>query len=70
MGRLRRYRIKGADISLGRGDKHVLRLVEWIEPFNPDPAYPPLFNHIAINRVALMTPDLKPVPEDGLLLEI
>ena len=35
------FRFKGADIALGRGDNHVLRLVQWIEPYNADPAYPP-----------------------------
>jgi hypothetical protein len=36
----------------------VLRLVQWIEPFNPDPAYPPPINHIGIDRIALMVPNL------------
>ncbi len=52
------FRRKGADISLGRGDNHVLRLVQWIEPFDPDPSYPPPINHIGINRIALLVPDL------------
>lgn len=52
------FRIKGADISLGRGDNHVLRLVQWVEPFNPEPSYPPPINHIGINRIALIVPDL------------
>jgi catechol 2,3-dioxygenase-like lactoylglutathione lyase family enzyme len=52
------FRIRGADISLGRGDHHVLRLVQWIEPFDPEPAYPPPINHIGINRIALLVPDL------------
>ena len=52
------FRIKGADIALGRGDHHVLRLVQWLDPYNADPAYPPPINHIGINRIALMVPDL------------
>lgn len=52
------FKIKGADISLGRGDNHVLRLIQWIEPFNPEPAYPPPINHIGINRIALVVPDV------------
>ncbi len=54
----RPFRFKGADIALGRGDRHVLRLVQWIEPYNPDPAYPAPINHIGINRIALMVPNL------------
>ena len=50
--------IKGADVSLGRGDNHVLRLVQWIKPHNPEPAYPPPINHIGINRIALVVADL------------
>ena len=53
------FKIKGADIALGRGDQHVLRLVQWITPFDPDPAYPPPINHIGINRIALMVPDVE-----------
>jgi catechol 2,3-dioxygenase-like lactoylglutathione lyase family enzyme len=52
------FRIKGADISLGRGDQHVLRLVQWIEPYDADPAYPAPINHIGINRIALVVVDL------------
>ncbi len=47
------FRIKGADISLARGDNHRLRLIQWIEPFDSDPAYPPPINRIGINRIAL-----------------
>jgi len=53
------FKIKGADIALERGDKHVLRLVQWVTPFNPEPAYPPPINHIGINRIALMVPDVE-----------
>lgn len=54
----RPFRIKGADISLGRGDNHVLRLIQWIDPYDPEPAYPPPVNHIGINRIALLVPDV------------
>ncbi len=54
----RPFRIKGADIAIARGDQHVLRLVQWIEPFDPQPAYPPPINHIGINRIALLVPDV------------
>lgn len=52
------FEIKGVDIALGRGDHHVLRLVQWVKPFNPEPPYPPPINHIGINRIALLVPDL------------
>lgn len=54
----RPFRIKGADISIERGDRHVLRLVQWLDPFDPEAAYPPPINHIGINRIALMVPDV------------
>ena len=50
--------IKGADIAIGVGDRHVLRLVQWITPFNDEPPYPPPINRIGINRIALLVPDL------------
>jgi catechol 2,3-dioxygenase-like lactoylglutathione lyase family enzyme len=53
------FRFKGVDVALGRGDRHVLRLVQWLSPFNPEPAYPPPINHIGINRIALMVPDME-----------
>ena len=53
------FEIKGADIALARGDQHVLRLVQWITPFDPEPAYPAPINHIGINRIALMVPDIE-----------
>ncbi|MGI9327908.1 MAG: VOC family protein, partial [Pseudomonadales bacterium] len=52
------FEIKGADIALARGDQHVLRLVQWLSPYDPEPAYPPPINHIGINRIALVVPDL------------
>jgi glyoxylase I family protein len=52
------FEIRGADIAIERGDRHVLRLVQWIQPFDPEPAYPPPINHIGINRIALLVPDV------------
>jgi catechol 2,3-dioxygenase-like lactoylglutathione lyase family enzyme len=52
------FQFKGADIALGVGDRHVLRLIQWIEPYNPEPSYAPPINHIGINRIALLTPDI------------
>lgn len=52
------FEIKGADISLGSGDHHVLRLVQWIKPYDADPSYPPPINHFGINRIALLVADL------------
>ena len=52
------FQIKGADIAIERGDGHTLRLVQWIEPFDPEPAYPPPINRIGINRIALLVPDV------------
>ena len=54
----RAFRIRGVDVALGRGDHHVLRLVQWLEPYNDDPAYPAPINHIGIDRIALMVGDL------------
>jgi catechol 2,3-dioxygenase-like lactoylglutathione lyase family enzyme len=53
------FRIRGADIAIARGDRHVLRLTQWLEPFDPEPPYPPPINHIGINRIALMVPDVE-----------
>lgn len=52
-------RYKGADVALNRGDRHRLRLLQWLEPFNPEPAYPPPINHKGINRLALTVPDVE-----------
>ena len=52
------FQFKGADIAIGVGDRHVLRLIQWIKPFNPEPPYPPPINHIGINRIALLVPDI------------
>ena len=51
----RPFRVVGADIALGRGDRHVLRLTQWIAPFDPAPANPAPINRIGIQRIALLT---------------
>ena len=50
--------IRGADISLANGDGNTLRLVQWLEPFNPEPPYPPPISHIGIHRIALAVTNL------------
>ena len=50
---------RGADVALDRGDRHRLRLLQWITPFDPEPAYPPPINHKGINRLALTVPDVE-----------
>ena len=52
-------RYRGADIAITRGDRHRLRLLRWLEPFDPEPAYPPPINHKGINRLALTVPDVE-----------
>ena len=52
------FEYKGADVTLGRGDKHTLRLLQWITPFNPEPPYPAPINRIGIHRVAVAVADM------------
>jgi len=52
-------RYRGADIAINRGDHHRIRLLQWLEPFNPAPAYAPPINHKGINRLALTVPDVE-----------
>ena len=52
------FEIRGADVSLPGGDRNTLRIMQWIEPFDPAPTYPPPINHIGINRIALAVQDL------------
>ena len=40
-------------MALDRGNRHRLRLFQWIVHFNPGPAYPPPINHTDINRLAV-----------------
>ena len=48
------FHVKGADLSLGRGDHHVLRLTQWLDPYNPEPANPAPINRIGIQRIAFL----------------
>ena len=52
------FEIRGADISLSGGDRNKLRLMQWIEPFDPSPPYPAPISHIGIHRIALAVQDL------------
>jgi len=52
-------RYRGADVAIDRGDFHRIRLLQWLEPFDPEPAYPPPINHKGINRLALTVPDVE-----------
>jgi catechol 2,3-dioxygenase-like lactoylglutathione lyase family enzyme len=52
------FKIRSADVRIERGDRHTLRLTQWLQPFNPEPAYPPPINRIGINRIALLVPDM------------
>ena len=52
-------RYRGADVAINRGDFHRIRLLQWLEPFDPEPAYPPPINHKGINRLALTVPDVE-----------
>lgn len=53
------FEYKGADVALARGDKHRLRLLQWITPFNPEPPYPAPINHIGIHRIAVVVADME-----------
>lgn len=48
----------GAEVALGRGDKHRLRLLQWITPFDSSPPYPAPINHIGIHRIAVVVADM------------
>jgi len=52
------FEIRGADISLSGGDRNKLRLMQWIEPFDPSSPYPAPISHIGIHRIALAVQDL------------
>ncbi len=52
------FRLRGADVSLPAGDRHTLRLIQWLEPFLDEPPYPAPISHIGIHRIALAVADL------------
>ena len=52
------FHVRGADVSLGRGDHHVLRLTQWLDPYDPEAAHPAPINRIGIQRIALLVADL------------
>ncbi|MBM4382579.1 MAG: VOC family protein [Deltaproteobacteria bacterium] len=54
----RPFRVRGADVALGRGDRHVLRLTQWLEPFDAEPANAAPINRIGIQRIALLAVDV------------
>lgn len=53
------FEYKGAEVGLARGDKHRLRLLQWVTPFNPEPPYPAPINHIGIHRIAVVVADME-----------
>ncbi len=54
----RPFTLRGADIALPDGDQHRVRLVQWIDPYDDEPPYPPPINHVGIDRMALAVRDL------------
>ena len=52
------FEIDGALIT-HRSDGSALELVQWIEPFDPEPAYPIPINHLGIHRIAFSTSDIE-----------
>ena len=52
------FTVRTVDVAITKGDKHRLRLSQWVTPFNSEPAYPPPINHIGINRLAVLVTDL------------
>ena len=52
------FRIRGADLSMTTGDRSLIRLVQWLDPVSPGPAYPPPISHLGINRIAVGVEDL------------
>jgi len=52
------FEYMGAEVGLARGDKHRLRLLQWITPFNAEPPYPAPINHIGIHRIAVVVADM------------
>ncbi len=52
------FTIHGADVSLAGGDRNTLRIIQWLDPFDPSPPYPAPISHIGIHRIALAVQNL------------
>ena len=52
------FQRRGAEIAIPGGDRHRLQLVQWLDPYDDEPPYPPPINHIGIDRIALAVTDL------------
>jgi catechol 2,3-dioxygenase-like lactoylglutathione lyase family enzyme len=51
------YRLKGA-VLVHKVDGSIIELVQWLEPFNPEPPYAVPINHLGIHRTAFSTTDI------------
>ncbi len=49
---------RGADVTIPNGDRHRLRLVQWVRPYDDAPPYPAPISHIGIQRLALLVANL------------
>jgi catechol 2,3-dioxygenase-like lactoylglutathione lyase family enzyme len=58
MGFAAPYNIDGA-ILTHRADGSMLEVVQWITPYDPEPAYPIPVNHLGIHRMAFATTDIE-----------
>ena len=52
------YEIEGAIVTHPE-DGSMLELVQWVTPYDPEPAYPVPVNHLGIHRIALSTADIE-----------
>jgi catechol 2,3-dioxygenase-like lactoylglutathione lyase family enzyme len=52
------YEIDGAVLS-HEVDGSEIELVQWLKPYDPEPAYPPPVSHLGIHRMALLTSDIE-----------
>lgn len=51
------YRLKGA-VLVHKVDSSQIELVQWLEPFDPEPPYAVPINHLGIHRTAFSTTDI------------
>lgn len=58
MGFAQPYNIDGA-ILTHREDGSMLEVVQWLTPYDPEPAYPIPVNHLGIHRMAFATTDIE-----------